>query len=206
MDPYARFGADILRLGGLDERSRTGVEHLASGLGLTMETDAAAYGGLAEGGLVIRRGVPTLWTRPGLSIVRRHEIQMRVIAEWFLRREGMRVSTARSTARGVAAWLMAPSPSMASVWHRTEGWSLLDRIVRTSLIFRAPAACIALRVAEITDRPAAVVTPSRVIRRGAPELDETECRDIADDGPPDSGYLCTPSPDRHTHTIVVKTG
>jgi hypothetical protein len=206
VDPYARFGADILRLGGLSERDRVDAEHLARGLGMTMGSEEAAYAGLAEGGLVVRRSVPTLWTRPGLTTVRRHEIQMRVIAEWFLRRDGMRVSTARSTARGVAAWLMAPSPSMVSVWHRTEGWPLLDRIVRTSLIFRAPAACIALRVAEITDRPAAVVTPSRVIRRGAPELDETECRDIADDGPPDSGYLCAASPDRHTHTIVVKTG
>ncbi|MGK3994997.1 hypothetical protein [Sorangium sp. So ce1024] len=205
MDPCALHGREILRMGNCDPDDRVSIERLTAGLGMSVETDVTAFGGHANAGVAGHAGRLVLWTKPGLQVVRRRELQMRVIAEWFLRREGARVSTAKRLAPSVAAYLMAPSAAMASVWASTEGRPILDRIVHASLAFAAPSACVTLRVGEVTSRPAAVVTPKRIIRRGSPELDETELRDIADDGIPESGFLCATSPDRHTHTIIVKS-
>lgn len=188
---------------GCRQDERVTVSRLASAFGLRLST-APFYGGRALGGVMTRDGAQILWTTPGLQVVRRNLLQMRLLAEWYLRRSGKRACTASTQAPALAARLVAPTSAFARAWHAADATPLADRLVAMSLRFLAPTACVALRAGEVTSLPVAVVTGDKVTCRGA-KMSATACAEVAAHHYR-RGYLRIPSPDRSAHTIVVRVG
>lgn len=178
------------------------IERFARRLGVRLATDAP-FAAAALAGMLDTPSGPVLWTHPGLQVVRRRELQARALAEWCLRRGGMRGSKAATDARSVGAHILAPRECVVRAWEACAGRRLFDRIARVSIELSIPFACAALRVAEVTSRPVAVLSQGRLIARGEREIDLSTARDMADFGPV-TGYLCVTAPDRATHLVLAE--
>lgn len=201
MDRHSAYATRVFLAAGYDQVEPVSMERLARGLRIRLAQESG-YGGLALGGLVRDADGMVLWTRRGLQVVRRREVQMRVIAEWFLRMDGLRAATAATLARSVGASLLVPAEPLTRAWASTDGRPMVDRLTTLSLRFGAPSACVALRVGEVTRRPVAAVTPTRVIRAGDWQLEDEDLREMATSGPM-PGFVRVACPDRDTHVILA---
>lgn len=107
-----------------------------------------------------------IYLREGLSPVRSRFNLGHEIAEWALRREGIRDGhgmDVESSADALAAALLAPRPFATSACRARGGsWTQL------ALDFGCTESCAALRYGEVTGEPLALVTPASIRERGAP--------------------------------------
>lgn len=201
VDRYSAVAKGILRQSGLDRAARVSVGRLAAELGIRLVQEDA-YGAAVPAGFYEVRGAVTVWTRPGLQVVRRRDLQARMIAHWHMVRSGLRAETAAKIACRVGAALIAPTGPVRRLWSSSRGRAPEDRLVEASIQLGAPCSTIALRVAEVTRAPVAVVTPKRTIFRGdwsKIPTDGTRCRC---DGAHEIATLY--APDRPSHLILLE--
>lgn len=133
MDKYDQYAAGLLRLARC-ERGRVDAEAIALRLGMVVEVAGVdAYAGLVEAGLVVRHGVAVLWTIAGLSAAKRRRLQARVVAHWYLLREGLRPGTATRMAGPLGQQLLEAIRTRQIGQRATRGRKMGPKSRRSTL-------------------------------------------------------------------------
>lgn len=168
MDPWDGEKAveEIYRRAGAPDDEAWLASRLARALGHPVRTvgNMKALAKLSEGEILVRRTLPA------------------AIAEWAVGHELGHLVGVRSERLCNfigAAVLMRRRPFLAALGEHPDEWELLAEL------FGTDSTAVVLRAAELTGRPLAVVTPSRVYARGRAEWpDEQTLRAWARNGAP----------------------
>ncbi len=154
MDPGDVYAWAILQRAGI-VRAPCGVPAIARGLGISLWHDHDHYDSHADAGLLTTpSGENVVWTAPWLSPARRSDLQMCVIVEWYLTKEGMRACTAAVMARPIAARVLMPSTRLRRLVFAAAMDPAARQILESALKLEMPRLCVASRIdAMLLDMP-----------------------------------------------------
>lgn len=150
----------LYRMAGLDSGDGAKPLELARrllGPGSVRVVHAAALPG--DGAFAVVNGDPRIYVRCKLPRNRRRWVLSHEIAEWWLWRQRYRGSDVEQLADALAAALIAPRQLFLRAVRR-DG----QQLPLLALRFSVTESCAALRVAETTGTPTALLAPARPLR------------------------------------------
>jgi len=153
---------EVLRLADVDEMAPAKPVALVRALlgpGALFSVHARSLPG--DGSLAVVNGQPRIYIRQGLSPIRRRWVICHELAEWWLWQSGVRDEQIEGVADAVAAAVLAPRRAVRAAL-KSAGPSYTGLAEH----FGTTESCIAMRLAEVTGRPMALVAPAKVRVRG----------------------------------------